>query len=201
MILKVNKELEIINITKNHVVLKVVSAIFLVSAIASFTTVAVIKHNPKILHLSTVVHDTITEFVIFKLNKQGVKKMTTQSVCNFANNPGNLRPSSIQEIKDLSYDVIQTANNGEFLFFLKPEHGWKALRILIEKNYCDMTIRNAIFKYCPPTENENVDEYVAEVANMVHKPSKALVKTCNIDTFIMAIAKKEGYNNWNKINH
>ena len=67
------------------------------------------------------------------------------------NNPGNLR-----------YDPTQIGQentvNGKFATFATPEDGWAALQRYIEnKAASDVTLRQFIYTYAPPVENDTTN--------------------------------------------
>lgn len=67
-------------------------------------------------------------------------------------NPGNLRGS------DLQCTTIRTRTNGSFAVFPNAETGRLALHKLLTENssYRDLTVRKAIYKYAPPSQNNTV---------------------------------------------
>ncbi len=88
-------------------------------------------------------------------------------------NPGNLRRSS------LACGRIETKPNGTFAVFDSYERGRRAMRVLLRSDsYNDLTIRQAITKYAPPSEN-NTTGYIAKVNKAISELSRSDV---DVDT-------------------
>lgn len=80
------------------------------------------------------------------------------------NNPGNLNFAKWQA--DLYGATLETARAGEvarFACFPTAMNGFNALRHLVVDDYLGLTLRQAIYKWAPPTENHS-DSYVQNVA-------------------------------------
>ncbi len=75
-------------------------------------------------------------------------------------NPGNLRGS------DLQCTTIRTKTNGNFAVFPDAKTGRLALHKLLSENssYRDLTVRKAIYKYAPPSQNNTVG-YINKLRN------------------------------------
>ena len=75
-------------------------------------------------------------------------------------NPGNLRGS------DLQCTTIRTKPNGNFAVFPNAEAGQLALHKLLTENssYRDLTVRKAVYKYAPPSQNNTVG-YINKLKN------------------------------------
>ena len=75
-------------------------------------------------------------------------------------NPGNLRGS------DLQCTTIRTKPNGNFAVFPNAETGRLALHKLLTENssYRNSTVREAIYKYAPPSQNNTVG-YINKLKN------------------------------------
>ena len=75
-------------------------------------------------------------------------------------NPGNLRGSDLQCTK------IRTKTNGSFAVFPDAETGMLALHKLLFESprYRNLTVRKAIYKYAPPSQN-NTTRYINKLKN------------------------------------
>lgn len=143
--------------------------------------------NQKIVYIEK--HDTIKELSIWKHGLTEIKVDRNENIPNFCNNPGNLRPSKIQEIKDLAVGIIGT-RNGEFLYFTNNEHGFKALEILLKKEYWDNTITQMVYKYCP---DGNEKSYIQRITKALKCSVTQLVRNCNLKQLMKIIAEIEGF--------
>lgn len=75
------------------------------------------------------------------------------------NNPGNLRfaESAIGQ---------NDSRNGPFAIFENPGLGAATQdRVLFGPNYKDLSISDALYKYAPPSDNNNTEAYIADVTN------------------------------------
>lgn len=73
------------------------------------------------------------------------------------NNPGNLRSSA-----------LAVGTNGGFAVFQSVEDGWKALGDLLQ-HYAGqgLSLRELIYKYAPPSDNNNTEGYISYVAGQL----------------------------------
>lgn len=85
------------------------------------------------------------------------------------NNPGNLNFAKWEA--DLYGATLETSRAGEearFACFPTPEAGMSALKHLIADDYLGLSIRRAIYKWAPPTENHS-DSYVSNVSTWMEQ--------------------------------
>lgn len=76
-------------------------------------------------------------------------------------NPGALRPSKITQ----QYGACGSA--GGFAVFPSEKHGMNALRALLQSDkYVNLTIAAAIYKYAPPSDNNNPRSYQQKLSRM-----------------------------------
>src|ERR1035437_3431962 len=83
---------------------------------------------------------------------------TSGTIAQRNNNPGNLRYAANQ---------VGTENtvNGTFATFATPQDGWDALTNYINNN-SGMTLRDFIYKYAPPSEN-NSSSYLSYISGQL----------------------------------
>ncbi|PJK01105.1 hypothetical protein CO641_04065 [Lysobacteraceae bacterium NML91-0213] len=108
------------------------------------------------------------------------------------NNPGNLRPSRLYE------GVIGTADtpNGRFAIFASPEAGRTEKRKLLRRGYDHLSLRDAIYKYAPPNENDT-EKYLAFVKRRTSLGENTLLSTMSdaqLGDIMAAMEQMEGYN-------
>lgn len=108
------------------------------------------------------------------------------------NNPGNLRPGRLYE------GVIGTADtpNGRFAIFASPDEGRTEKRKLLRRGYDHLSLRDAIFKYAPPNENDT-EKYLAFVRRRTSLGDNTLLSTMSdaqLGDIMAAMEQMEGYN-------
>ncbi len=99
-----------------------------------------------------------------------------------ANNPGNLRDAS-SKIGHVSGAV------GTFAVFANLDDGRAAQRALYLNKYGAMTVRDAVAKLTPPSENNTV-RYLAELQRAGVDPDKDV--RSQVDVLMPAVAVSEG---------
>lgn len=108
------------------------------------------------------------------------------------NNPGNLRPSRLYQ------GVIGVADtpNGEFAIFSSPEVGRAEKRALLRRRYNDLSLRDAIFTYAPPSENDS-EQYLGFVMRRTGLSERTMIRDMNdaeLGGIMGAMEQMEGYN-------
>ena len=83
---------------------------------------------------------------------------TQGTIAQRNNNPGNLRWASNQVGQESTV-------NGKYATFATPQDGWAALQNYIESNQ-SLSLRDFIYKYAPPTEN-NTSGYLNWLVSQV----------------------------------
>lgn len=106
-------------------------------------------------------------------------------------NPGNLRRSSLQCAQ------LKTTPNGTFAVFESYDVGHQALINLLKTNtYQRLTVRQAIYKYAPPTEN-NTRQYLATLQT-TGVPVDSKIASLKTDQFNRMVSMIETIEGWNK---
>ena len=190
MIYKQKPDMSIVDITFKYR-LKMIIMYCLIIILSIHSASAFFTDAPLISYKEKIRVDTFERLVIFK---HGLTKITVDrnaNVPSFCNNPGAIRPSSDSRINDLAIGTIETPS-GPFLYFPNKELGFKALRILLTKHYGDKTIKQCIYSFAPPHEN-NTEKYISELTKSLKCHSTTLVKNCNIHKLMLSIAKVEGF--------
>lgn len=180
--------------------LKDITKVYIIKQIIMYSTIPLILflwiqsyYSINTITKMLVHRDTIKELLVLKSGMSEITVNRNKSIPNFCNNPGNLRPSGIKEIKDLAIGVIST-NNGEFLFFANKEHGFQALEILLRKEYWNNTIVETIHRYAPEgAEREAM--YVKKLTTKLKCTANTKVKDCNLIKLKEALAEIEGFIN------
>lgn len=113
------------------------------------------------------------------------------------NNEGNLRPGSLS-----SNRIGKDKKN--FAIFATPEDGHAAKKYLLfsSSSYKDLTLKDAIKKYAPASDNNNPVKYVANVMrdgnveNKVMHTYKSSEQTCIMDAMKIQEGYKPGKETW-----
>ncbi|WP_420095289.1 TIGR02594 family protein [Brevibacterium sediminis] len=108
------------------------------------------------------------------------------------NNPGNLRPSRLYQ------GVIGSADtpNGAFAIFSSPEIGRAEKQALLRRRYNDLTLRDAIYTYAPPNENDS-EQYLSFVMRRTGLSESTIVSEmtdAQLGGIMGAMEQMEGYN-------
>ena len=108
------------------------------------------------------------------------------------NNPGNLRPSRLYQ------GVIGTADtpNGAFAIFSSPETGRAEKRALLRRRYNTLSLRDAIYTYAPPVENDT-EKYLGFVIKRTGLARDRLISDMSdaeLGGIMSAMEQMEGYN-------
>lgn len=72
-------------------------------------------------------------------------------------NPGNLR------IGPFAYKHGALGVNHGMAIFPNDQMGFNAQSELLVLDYCGMTLSDAIYKYAPPTDGNNTEQYIARM--------------------------------------
>ena len=111
-------------------------------------------------------------------------------------NPGALRPGEI------SRQHGSCGSAGGFAVFPTEEHGMNALRALLQSdNYKNLTIAAAIYKYAPPSDNNNTRLYQQKLSHMTGLNLKKRLKHLTPDELervMLAIKELEGWKSGKK---
>ena len=106
-------------------------------------------------------------------------------------NPGAIRPGKICD----QYGACGSA--GGFAVFPTEEHGMNALRALLKsEKYANLTIAAAVYKYAPPSDNNNTKSYQQKLSKMTGlNLSKKLYQLTpeELDRVVNAIKIIEGW--------
>lgn len=76
------------------------------------------------------------------------------------NNPGNLNFEPWQKAMGA---VLEAGSDARFARFPDSGTGFAAMRQLLTKDYAGMTLADALAKWAPPTDGNNVSSYLANV--------------------------------------
>ena len=111
-------------------------------------TMTMLGYRKKRSHTMTIVQ-AIADF-------EGYNIPTSRARRN--NNPGNINFGILSEQFGGVLETIPEgiAEEARFASFPFAEAGWNCLRLLLNKNYCGMTVLDAFNKYAPPNENNTV---------------------------------------------
>ena len=118
-------------------------------------------------------------------------------------NPGNVRDSKYK------CTILNTEPSGEFAVFQDEETGWKAISwVFKSKNYINLTLRDAIYRYAPPTDKNDTEKYVNDLQKEFKNDPQhrfdaidvdvTLVSSLNeeeFDMLVKTVAKLEGWFN------
>lgn len=101
------------------------------------------------------------------------------------NNPVNLRYRAQKESTG--------ADSSGFAIFLTPESGWRAAHRQIKLDQKrDLTLREFIFKFAPPNEN-NTNDYLKFVAKELHISVDTPIAEISVFALAGIMAGMEGY--------
>lgn len=118
-----------------------------------------------------------------------VKRGGTRSWRN--NNPGNIKSG------DFSESNGEIGDDGMMAIFPDEAIGRSAVKALITgKKYKNLSIKDAIYRYAPPSDNNDTDAYVAVIVKATGAPSSTIIKDLSVaqlDAFVGAIKKHEGW--------
>ena len=83
--------------------------------------------------------------------------------------------------------------DGRFAQFDTPWHGWDAAHKDLEaKQKQGLTLRQAIFKFAPPVEN-NTNSYLENVAKWMNVDRDVPLSSLNVYALVGCMAQEEGY--------
>lgn len=106
------------------------------------------------------------------------------------NNEGNLRPGK------LSANRIGV-DNKNFAVFATPEDGYSAKKYLLfsSSTYRDLTLKQAIVKYAPSSDNNNPDSYYKYILSDANVKDKIMSKYTDSEQsrIMSAMKRQEGY--------
>jgi hypothetical protein len=146
--------------------------------------------TPKIAIIERLRIDTVNQLTVLRSGLTEITVDRNHNIPTFCNNPGNIRPGN-KEIDKLAIGTIESVY-GKYLYFPNKELGFKALKILLLKNYPNHTLQQCIEKFAPPSEN-NTSQYVATLTKHLQCSPNTLIKNCDISKLMKAIAKIEGF--------
>jgi hypothetical protein len=134
--------------------------------------------------------DTLEHVVLIRnSNLTRIEFPRNQNIPTALNNPGAVRPGN-SEADKYAIGVVDT-KTGPFLAFMNPEQGFNALKAVL-KGYRNTTIKDMIYRYAPPVEN-NTDDYINNICESLKCKPNTLVKNINQDKLCKVISKIEGY--------
>jgi len=134
-----------------------------------------------------------------KMNKRyyatgGVDPSLPLNVRN--NNPGNLRPQTMKNANNWwGEGAVTSIDSGNgFAIFSSPEEGIKALKqqLRLDGIKRGMTIKELIYKFAPPDDNNPSDAYAANMANALGLKVDDKISKNQIDDFAAAVIRQEG---------
>lgn len=113
------------------------------------------------------------------------------------NNPGNLRPTPFTQSQPGYLGIADAGASGTFAVFDSYENGSKAQQKLLfdTSAYRNLSIRQAISKYAPPSEN-NTEAYISTVTKALGVPdstSLSSLSSAQQAALIKSIEGVEGY--------
>jgi hypothetical protein len=112
------------------------------------------------------------------------------------NNPGNLRPPTMKNANDWwGEGAVTSIDSGNgFAIFSSPEEGLKALKqqLTLDGIKKGMTIKELIYKFAPPDDNNPSDAYAANMANALGLKVDDKISKNQIDDFAAAVIFQEG---------
>jgi len=115
--------------------------------------------------------------------------MTALGIRN--NNPGNIRYRAVTRWRG------QIGSDGRFVRFDTPEHGIRALAVLLcnyQRMYKLSTIRQIITRWAPPTDNNDTEAYIASISKVTGIGPSDLIKLSEaktLDVLVQAIIHQE----------
>jgi hypothetical protein len=115
------------------------------------------------------------------------------------NNPGNLRPTGWTQSQPGYIGVGDAGVSGKFAVFNTLEAGRKAKEALLfggRTVYAGLNLRDALYKYAPPQDNNNTSRYLDAVMRATGLPETALLKDFSQtqrDAMLAQIEKSEGF--------
>lgn len=135
------------------------------------------------------------------------KNLTVQYVCDNGsvflktggtiawrfNNPGNMRPKS-KGIYLGQIGVGETAS-GKFVIFESYEVGRKEKKSLLRRKYNNYSLKDAIYIYAPPKEN-NTEDYIDFIVKKTSIKRTTILSTLSdkdLEQMMDAMQEKEGY--------
>jgi len=134
--------------------------------------------------------DTLENVVLIRnSNLTRIEFPRNQNIPTALNNPGAIRPGN-PEVDKYAIGIVDT-KTGPFLAFMNPEQGFNALKTVL-KGYKNTTLKDMIYKYAPPVEN-NTDGYINNICESLKCKPTTLVKNINQDKLCKVISKIEGY--------
>jgi len=107
------------------------------------------------------------------------------------NNPGNI------EYRALTRWRGQIGSDGRFVRFDTPEHGIRALAVLLhnyQKIYGLSSIRQLITRWAPPTDNNDTEAYIASVSRITGIGPNDLITLSEpdiLDSLVEAVIRQE----------
>lgn len=106
-------------------------------------------------------------------------------------NPGNISKGSFAE------SCGSIGGDARFAIFPDEDTGLAAIRTLLTgKAYRSMTLREAIYKYAPPSDGNNADSYLKSITNDLNVDSSTTIASLSeeqIHSLANAIKKHEGW--------
>lgn len=110
------------------------------------------------------------------------------------NNPGNLRPK-----KGSAYAGqigVGDTRHGKLCIFSSVEAGRSEKRALLRRKYNSMTLRDAIYTYAPPADNNDSESYLAFVKKKTGLTDGVVLETLSdlqLDSMMAAMEQMEGF--------
>jgi hypothetical protein len=96
------------------------------------------------------------------------------------NNPGDLNFEPWQGIFGARLETPLGKETARFACFPTPVQGWGAMRQLLNADYIGLTVRQALNKWAPPSDGNNVSEYEANVCEWTGMMPETVLTAENI---------------------
>ncbi|MDR2064565.1 MAG: structural protein P5 [Prevotellaceae bacterium] len=109
------------------------------------------------------------------------------------NNPGNIRISTTKYLGE-----VQPSQDRSFKQFKEMRYGYRAMFVLLhsyQRKYGLKTIKQMIYRYAPPLDNNNTDGYVSRVSKDSGVDAAAEITATNKDVMIPVVAAMSAVEN------
>lgn len=116
------------------------------------------------------------------------------------NNPGNLRPTDWTMSQPGVVGVADAGSSGQFAVFATKADGLRAKENLLfggNTPYANLSIRDAMYRYAPETDNNDTEAYIKSIVNAVGLPDQTKLASFSPSqraAMLSAIDKFEGFN-------
>ena len=140
------------------------------------------------------VHDRKTLTVQYKSDNGAIFIKSGGSIAWRFNNPGNIRPKK-NGLYQGQVGVGDTAS-GKFAIFGSYEEGRNEKRALLRRKYNNYTLKEAIYVYAPPNENdtESYIDYLVKHADISRTTKLSTLNDVQLNKLMDAMEKREGFN-------